>query len=84
MGQSNKVRSSVASDWKDGKRPLEEDECVSEVLHPLPNAKIHAELSHCGEWLLAARYSRTGNMDHTTGRRHLVHTAEWSNGDSYM
>ena len=38
----SKVRSSVARDWEDGKCPLEEDECVSEVLHPLRSSKIHA------------------------------------------
>ena len=55
------------------------DKHVSEVLHPLPNAKIHAELAHCGERFLAARSSH-----HTTGRPHLVHTAEWLSGDSYL
>ena len=54
----SKVRSSVARDWEDGKCPLEEDECVSEVLHPLRSSKIHAELIQCGEQFLAARYSR--------------------------
>ena len=55
MGQYSKVRSSVASD-RDGKRPLEEDECVSEVLLPLPDAKFHAEFAHCGKRFLAARF----------------------------
>ena len=36
----------------------EEDECVSEALHPLPNANIHAELhvAHCGKRFLAAMH----------------------------
>ena len=57
-----------------------EDERVSEVMHPLPNAKIHTELAHCGEWFFAARHSC--NMHHTTGRPHLVHTVERLGGDS--
>ena len=55
MGQCSKVRGSVASD-RDGKCLLEEDECVSEVLHPLPDAKFHAEFAHCGKQFLAARF----------------------------
>ena len=44
---------------------LKYDKRVSEVLHSLPNAKVHAELAHCGEKFFAARHSPT------TARPHL-------------